>query len=116
MRNERVRKLLEESPKGTILINLDGSADYNAVSLKEFKFKLANKSKLIITPLTYAIDNFYALNGYKVIVESEGEQLNINRMLLGYDIGSNDKELRPSHNVEKMILGGVYDIETNWNL
>ena len=34
-------------------------------------------------------------------------------MLLG-DIGENEKELRPAHNIEKMILGGVYDIETQW--
>lgn len=71
---------------------------------------------LITTPLTYAIDNYYVMQGYKLIVKSEGKELNINRMLLGYDIGPNDKELRLSHNVEKLILSGVYDIETNWEL
>lgn len=95
---------------------MDGKDKYNAISLKDFYFALHNKEKLIITPLTTAIDNGYCLQGYRLIVKSEGKQLDINRMLLGLDIGENDKELRISHNVEKLILNGVYDIETNWNL
>lgn len=109
-----IRHILETSPKGTIIINLDGKAIYNAISLKEFKLAIDEERPLIITPLTYAIDNFYATKGYRVLVESEGKQLNINRMLLGYDIGPNDRELRLAHNVERLILNGVYDIETNW--
>ena len=113
--NDHDRHIVETSPKGTIIVNLDGTTMYNALCLKDFQLALSREEPLIVTPLTYAIDNLYVLQGYKLIVESEGKQLNINRMLLGYDIGPNDKELRLTHNVERLILSGVYDIETNWD-
>lgn len=107
------RKIIAESPKGTIVICLDGTMRYNAISLKDFQLAVNDELDYICTPLTYAIDNFFCLKGYKVIVVSEGVQRCINDMLLG-DIGPNERELRLAHNVEKMILSGVYNIETNW--
>lgn len=106
-------KILRECPSGTILVNLDGEAEYNAISLKEFKLKIRDGCQYIVTPLTTALDLFYCFKGYRLIVQSEGYSRCINDILLG-DIGENEKELRPAHNIEKMILGGVYDIETQW--
>lgn len=107
------RKIISESPNGTILVNLDGEVNYNAVSLKDFRLAIKNGSQYIVTPLTTALDLFYCFKGYRLLVQSEGHMRCINDMLLG-DIGENEKELRPAHNIEKMILGGVYDIETQW--
>lgn len=109
------REIIEKHERGTIIVTLDGRRPMNALTLKDFELAICAEKSLIITPLTYAIDNIYVLQGYELIVESEGKQLNINRMLLGYDIGPNDKELRLAHNVEKLILSGVYDIETRWD-
>lgn len=64
--------------------------------------------------LTTAIDNYYCLRGYRLIVQSEGRERCINDMLLG-DIEENEKELRISHNIERMILSGVYGLEVQWN-
>lgn len=110
--DERTKYILRESPRGTIIVSLDGCG-FNAVTLKEFKELYAQSCDYIKTPLTTVIDNYYCLDGYKLIVESAGKQRCINDMLLG-DIGPNEKELRLAHNIEKLILNGVYDIETNW--
>lgn len=111
--DKSVRDILQNSPTGTILVNLDGEVEYNAISLKEFKQKLKDKCPYIVTPLTTALDNGLCLQGYRLVVQSEGHSRCINDMLLG-DIGENERELRLAHNIEKMILGGVYDIETQW--
>lgn len=113
MLDKKTRKIIKESPKGTIIINLDGNIIYNCVSLKDFKLALKERKEYITTPLTTALDNCLCLDGYKLIVQSEGRERCINDMLLG-DIGPNEKELRLAHNIEKMILGGLYDIETEW--
>lgn len=114
MLTEEERDRIKKGPLGTIIVSLDGHM-YTTISLKDFKEAIARGDKTIITPLTYALDMFYVLKGYRVIVESNGKRRCINDMLLG-DIGPNEKELRISHNIEKMILSGVYDIETDWNI
>ena len=75
---------------------------------------LRTKDPFIVTPLTCAIDNGLTLDGYRVEIYSEGKILCLNDMLLGKSLNENDKELRISHNAEKLILSGVYDIETRW--
>lgn len=107
------RKIINESPAGTIVVNLDGDIVYNAVCLKDFRIKVKERCPYIVTPLTTALDTGLCLLGYRLVVQSEGHSRCINDMLLG-DIGENEKELRLAHNIEKMILGGVYDIETQW--
>lgn len=113
MLDKDTRKILSDSPNGTILVNLDGEVNYNAISLKEFKQKVKERCPYIVTPLTTALDTGLCLQGWRLVVQSEGHSRCINDMLLG-DIGENEKELRLAHNIEKMILGGVYDIETQW--
>ena len=108
------REILSISPKGILIVNLDGNANYTAISLKAFRKQIQNDSSYIVTPLTTAIDNYYCLRGYRLIVQSEGRERRINDMLLG-DIGENEKELRISHNIERMILSGVYGLEVQWN-
>lgn len=108
------RDLIRQSPLGTIIVNLTGDCIYNAVSMKEFKLAIKRQEPCIITPLTYALDNFYVLMGYKLIIQSGGHSRCINDMLLG-DIGENEREMRIAHNVEKLFMSGVYeDIETEW--
>lgn len=112
--NKETREILKTSPLGTIIVNLDGNRMYNTVSLKEFKIAIKNQERCIITPLTYALDTYYCLMGYKLIIESEGNSRCINNMLLG-EIGENERELRIAHNVEKLFMSGAYeDIETEW--
>lgn len=108
-----IREILNRAPRGTIIVNLDGDAEYNAISLKDFKLAIRNRQTYIVTPLTTALNNDYCLMGYRLIVQSEGYSRCINDMLLG-DIGENERELRLAHNIEKMILGGVYGLETEW--
>lgn len=108
------REILSTSPKGMIIVNLDGNISYTAVSLKAFRKQIQNNSSYIVTPLTTAINNYYCLQGYKLIVQSEGQERCINDMLLG-DVDENEMELRISHNIEKMILGGLYGLEVQWN-
>lgn len=111
--DEETKRKLRESPKGTIIVNLDGSIIYNCVSLKDFKLALNRGERYITTPLTTVLDNCLCLQGYRLIVQSEGKERCINDMLLG-DIAFNEKVLRLGHNVERLILGGAYDIETEW--
>lgn len=47
MLREDERKILRECPSGTILVNLDGEAEYNATSLKEFKLKLEMDANIL---------------------------------------------------------------------
>lgn len=108
------REMLATSPKGVLIVNLDGNTNYTAISLKAFKKQIQNNSSYIVTPLTTAIDNYYCLQGYRLIVQSEGQERCINDMLLG-DIDENEKELRIPHNTEKMILSGLYGLEVQWN-
>ncbi len=104
---------IRHSMKGTILVNLDGTANYNCVSLKDFILALNRGESNIITPLTTAIDTFLCCQGYRVIVESEGKRRCLNDMLLG-DVEENERELRLAHNAERLFLGGAYNIETKW--
>lgn len=99
----------------TLIIDLSGdNCLYNALTYKDFVLAIKEGRSYIVTPLTTAIDNGYCLQGYRVIVRSEGQERCLNDMLLG-DIGENEKELRLSHNAEKLFLAGVYDnIETSW--
>lgn len=108
------REILSTSPKGMIIVNLDGNISYTAISLKAFRKQIQNNSSYIVTPLTTAIDNYYCLQGYKLIVQSEGQERCINDMLLG-DVGENEMKLRIAHNIEKMILSGMYGLEVQWN-
>lgn len=110
----KTREILATSPKGVLIVNLDGNANYTAISLKAFTKQIQNNSSYIVTPLTTAIDNYYCLQGYRLIVQSEGQERCINDMLLG-DIDENEKELRIAHNIEKMILSGLYGLEVQWN-
>jgi len=106
--------IIEHSDK-LIKVILDGEAqDYTAVSYKDLILALRTKTPFIITPLTCAIDNGLTLDGYRVEIYSKGKMLCLNDMLLGRGLDENDKELRISHNAEKLILSGVYDIETRW--
>lgn len=112
--DRETREIPKTSPLGTIIVNLDGNRMYNTVSLKGFKIAIKNQERCIITPLTYALDTYYCLMGYKLIIESEGNSRCINNMLLG-EIGENERELRIAHNVEKLFMSGAYeDIETEW--
>lgn len=113
MLDQELKENIKNCPKGTIIVNLDGNAIYTAVSLKEFTLALRHGERWIVTPLTTAIDNWHCCQGYRLIVQSEGKERCINEMLLG-NIGEDEKVLRVSHNTEKLILGGVYDIETEW--
>lgn len=114
MNTEEIMNKVRNSNK-TLIINLDGGCIYNAPSLKDFKLAIRNEQSCITTPLTTAIDTELCLRGYRVIIQSEGQERCLNDMLLG-DIGENEKELRFSHNAEKLFLAGVYDnIETNWD-
>lgn len=112
--DEKTREILLHPTKGTILINLDGNAEYNATSLKDFQLACKRGEKYIITPLTHAIDNWFCFQGYRVIIESEGRHRCLNEMLLG-NIKPNERELRVAHNAEKLFMSGAYeDIETRW--
>ena len=112
--DEEAKHIIENSDK-LIKIILDGKPeDYTATSYKDLMLALARKDKFIVTPLTWAIDNGLTLDGYRVEIYSERKMLCLNDMLLGKGLNENDKELRLSHNAEKLILSGVYDIETSW--
>ena len=105
---------LSTSPKGTIVILLDGCAeDYTSISKKDFDIQINRGDNYIVTPLTWAIDNYYCYQGYKVIVKSENTEYCLNHMLLGLT-KENEKELRATHNAENLFLSGCYDIKTNW--
>lgn len=112
--DEEAKHIIENSDK-LIKIILDGKPeDYTATSYKDLMLALTHKDKFIVTPLTWAIDNGLTLDGYRVEIYSEGKMLCLNDMLLGKGLNENDKELRITHNAEKLILSGVYDIETSW--
>lgn len=112
--NEKDVITLMKSPKGTIIVLLDGCPeDYTCISKKDFDIQLNRKDKYIVTPLTYAIDNYFAFQGYKVIVKSENTEYCLNTMLLGLT-KENEKELRAAHNAERLFLSGCYNIKTNW--
>lgn len=119
MLTEEQKKLLQTSPKGTIYVCLDGSMEYNCIDLKKFKrlIKKTVEPVFIITPLTIVIDNYYPLHGYKLYVVSHfnghKQQVCINDLLLGIK-KDYQKDLKPAHNIERLILNNVYDIQTNW--
>ena len=105
---------LSTSPKGTIIILLDGCVeDYTSISKKDFDIQMNRGDNYIVTPLTLAIDNYYCYQGYKVIVKSENTEYCLNHMLLGLT-KENEKELRATHNAENLFLSGCYNIKTNW--
>lgn len=96
-------------------IVLDGSPEiYTAISYKDLITAIRNREKFIVTPLPTAIDNDWVLLGYRVEIQSGDKTMCLNDMLLGKSLGPNDKEIRLSHNAEKLFLSGVYDIETKW--
>lgn len=119
MLTEEMKNLLETSPKGEIWVCLDGSMKYNCLDLKSFNkiIRESTEAVHIITPLTYAINNDFALRGYKLYVVShfngEKQQVCVNDLLLGRK-KDYEKDLRPAHNIERLILNNVYDIRTDW--
>lgn len=112
--DEEVKQKIRFSNK-LIQVILDGDPGlYTAVTYKDLMLALRARERVIITPLTTAIDNGLTLDGYRVEIISGDRTLCLNDMLLGEGLGPNDKELRLAHNAEKLILSGVYDIETSW--
>lgn len=93
-----------------LIVNLDGSRPYTCVSKKELDQALANPNiKQIITPLTTAINTYYCLHDWELIVESDKKALCVNDLIL-------DGSIRIAQNAEKMILGGIFDnlVRTDW--
>lgn len=113
--DKETKNIISKSPNGIIRIVLDGDKDiYTSWSLKDFHEQLNNKDTYIVTPLTTAIDNFYCLKGYRVIIESEGKVYCLNDMLLGINTNDNEREMRLAHRAERMFLSGCYEIKTDW--
>ena len=112
--DEEVKQKIRFSNK-LIQVILDSDPGlYTAVTYKDLMLALRARERVIITPLTTAIDNGLTLDGYRVEIISGDRTLCLNDMLLGEGLSPNDKELRLAHNAEKLILSGVYDIETSW--
>lgn len=112
--DEKTKDIIRKSPRGRIVIELsDERAIFDAITYKEFQLAIKRGDRYIVTPLTWAIDNYYCYQGYKVIVKSENTEYCLNHMLLGLT-KENEKELRAAHNAENLFLSGCYDIKTNW--
>lgn len=113
--DEKTKDIIRKSPRGRIVIELsDERAIFDAITYKEFQLAIKRGDRYIVTPLTTAIDNYYCLMGYRVVVKSEEKQFCLNDALLGFNLKENDKELKLSHNTEKLILNGVYDLQVYW--
>ena len=116
---EQEKILVSQCPREQIWVCLDGSMKYNCIDLKKFKKLTTGKTEpvYIVTPLTTVIDNYYPLHGYKLYIVSHfngvRQQVCVNDLLLG-NKKPEEKDLRPAHNIERLVLNGVYEIQTNW--
>lgn len=115
---EQEKSMVSQCPRGQIWVCLDGSMKYNCIDLKKFKKIIREKEPVyIVTPLTTAIDNYYPLHGYRLYIMSHfngvKQQVWVNDLLLGHK-KLEEKDLRPAHNIERLVLNGVYEIQTNW--
>jgi hypothetical protein len=85
-------------------------------TVKDFDLAIKNKQDFIYTTQTKAISSYYYQDGYEIEVVSEGDRVTASR-LLGYDDNGSlsfGREIRLSHNWEKMLRSGCFNIKYDW--